>query len=348
MNSKVKTQDERIKILLAEDDLVDQMAFQRYLQENNINYDYHITSSLAETITELQRTAFDIVITDYNLGDGIALDFFPFAGSAIIIIATGEGTEEIAVNAMKQGAYDYLIKDRDRNYLKVLPITVNNAINYRRQQIESKRNLEDIKQSRNFFLSLFKGNPEPSVYLDSDHKIVDINPRFNQIFEYDLAEIKGKHIDSLIIPTENLEEAAELNVKLTEGYVYHDSERLTKSGHKIAVSISAAPILVDGKQIGSFVIYKDIRVRKKIEEEREKLILELRRALEEVKTLSDLIPICSHCKKVRDDKGYWTQVEDYLAKKADLNFSHGICPDCMALLYPGIYEKMKSKKEKSE
>jgi hypothetical protein len=60
----------------------------------------------------------------------------------------------------------------------------------------------------------------------------------------------------------------------------------------------------------------------------------LRRTLAEVKTLSGLLPICAHCKKVRDDHGYWTQVESYLAKRSDVLFSHGICPDCLVRFYP--------------
>ena len=85
----------------------------------------------------------------------------------------------------------------------------------------------------------------------------------------------------------------------------------------------------------------DITERKKIEFEKEKLIKDLKKALDEVKTLSGLIPICTNCKKIRDDSGYWTQVEHYISKHSDIDFSHSICPDCMKKLYPKVYEKMK-------
>lgn len=68
--------------------------------------------------------------------------------------------------------------------------------------------------------------------------------------------------------------------------------------------------------------------------ERERLLGELRTALAEVKTLTGLIPICSNCKKVRDDQGYWDQVESYIAQRTAANFSHGICPECAKRLYP--------------
>jgi PAS domain S-box-containing protein len=68
--------------------------------------------------------------------------------------------------------------------------------------------------------------------------------------------------------------------------------------------------------------------RKRAEMERERLILELRDALEKVRTLRGLIPICSCCKKIRDDKGYWTQLEVYFSEHSDTEFTHGLCPEC--------------------
>jgi hypothetical protein len=82
-----------------------------------------------------------------------------------------------------------------------------------------------------------------------------------------------------------------------------------------------------------------------MENEREHLITELKDALERVKTLSGLLPICSHCKKIRDDEGYWQNVETYIAKRSDAVFSHGICPDCLNEFYPKFVKK-KSDKEK--
>jgi len=78
----------------------------------------------------------------------------------------------------------------------------------------------------------------------------------------------------------------------------------------------------------------DITERKQKEEEREKLIHELQDALSNIKMLRGLLPICSHCKKIRDDKGYWNQIESYIRDHSDAEFSHGICPQCMKKLYP--------------
>lgn len=76
-------------------------------------------------------------------------------------------------------------------------------------------------------------------------------------------------------------------------------------------------------------------------EKREKVIEELQVALDEVKTLSGLVPICSSCKKIRDDTGFWNQIELYIEKHSAAQFSHAICPDCIKKLYPEQYQKMK-------
>ena len=77
--------------------------------------------------------------------------------------------------------------------------------------------------------------------------------------------------------------------------------------------------------------------RKQAEAERDALIKELQAALASVKTLSGLLPICCSCKKVRDDDGYWHQVEVFIRDHSDADFSHSICPDCVKKLYPDLY-----------
>jgi PAS domain S-box-containing protein len=90
----------------------------------------------------------------------------------------------------------------------------------------------------------------------------------------------------------------------------------------------------DGNVSGVVAVVSDISKRKQAENEREKLLKELQEALENVKTLSGLLPICSSCKKIRDDKGYWNQIELYISIHSEVDFSHGICPDCAKRLYP--------------
>jgi YesN/AraC family two-component response regulator len=75
------------------------------------------------------------------------------------------------------------------------------------------------------------------------------------------------------------------------------------------------------------------------QEEREKLIAELQEALAAIKTLHGILPICSSCKKIRDDKGSWTQIEAYISEHTDAEFSHGICSECARKLYPDYFKR---------
>jgi len=67
--------------------------------------------------------------------------------------------------------------------------------------------------------------------------------------------------------------------------------------------------------------------------------IELNIALSEVSTLKGLLPICSSCKKIRDDNGYWNQIENYISTRSQAEFTHSICPGCAKKLYPDIYNK---------
>ena len=83
----------------------------------------------------------------------------------------------------------------------------------------------------------------------------------------------------------------------------------------------------------------EIEERKKIEEEREDLIVELKEALSKIRTLSGLLPICSSCKRIRNDQGYWEQIESYVRDHSDAEFTHGYCPECTQKLYPEFFKK---------
>jgi PAS domain S-box-containing protein len=110
---------------------------------------------------------------------------------------------------------------------------------------------------------------------------------------------------------------------------------IDKQGQKRWLVTSKLPLQDEkGQTIGLVCISRDITERKKAEAEREKLITQLQDALADVKLLSGLVPICANCKKIRDDQGYWTQIESYIQDRSDAKFSHSICPDCAKKLYP--------------
>jgi len=111
-----------------------------------------------------------------------------------------------------------------------------------------------------------------------------------------------------------------------------------KSGKWVWVMDSGRVIERDykGKALRTCGTHLDITERKKGDEQREQLISELTSALGQVKRLSGLLPICSYCKQIRDDQGYWNQIESYIRDRSDAEFSHGICPECAKKLYPDM------------
>jgi len=143
--------NKKVKILVVDDDKVDQMAFERFANEEKLPYDYIIAGSVKEAKQVLEREKFDAVLLDYMLGDGTAFDLFDKVKESPFIIVTGTADYEIAVQAMKSGAYDYLIKDNEGNHLKTLPVTVENAIKRKRAEeelIKYRKHLEELVKER--------------------------------------------------------------------------------------------------------------------------------------------------------------------------------------------------------
>jgi DNA-binding NtrC family response regulator len=129
----------RYKILLIEDNELDQMDFKRFFEDNDLPYDCTVSGSVSEAKRVLGAAPFDIIITDHSLGDGTALEILDLAGDTPVIVATGAGNEETAIKVWEAGAYDYMIKDANQNYLKDIPMTVENAI--RQNMVEKKLHL---------------------------------------------------------------------------------------------------------------------------------------------------------------------------------------------------------------
>lgn len=94
-----------------------------------------------------------------------------------------------------------------------------------------------------------------------------------------------------------------------------------------------------GAVSGRLLVARDVTLQKDLEDERERLIDDLQAALKKVTQLEGLLPICANCRKVRDDGGYWGNVEEYFGSRAPVEFTHAICPDCATALYPSIMER---------
>ncbi|MBX2991192.1 MAG: response regulator [Bacteroidetes bacterium] len=171
-----------IRILLIEDDIVDRLAFKRHIERENIPFRFDIADSFARALPLLRAQRFDAVISDYHLGDGTALDVCEQAKSIPLIIITGAGNEEIAVRAMKAGAYDYLIKDPERNYLNMLPLTVQKAVDSNR-----------AKKQRDMLLHAIMHTNDTVFVTDVTGTIQFANKAFCESYGYTEEEVVGLH-----------------------------------------------------------------------------------------------------------------------------------------------------------
>jgi PAS domain S-box-containing protein len=248
----------RYKILFIEDNQLDQMAFKRFVDENDIPYDYTITGSVSEAHKALDSDRFDIVITDYSLGDGTAFDIIKSANNTPVIVVTGAGDEDTAVKAWKAGAYDYLIKDLEQNYLKAISITVENAV--RHKMVEKKLQL----------LSGAVMSTEDSVYITNmQGAITFVNKAFCNTYGYKEQEIIGKNSTVLWIGKNQSKNTRSVFQTRTVGSSWEVGFYHKRSDDSVfPISLSRATIKdSNGNEIAIVGIARDISERILAEEE---------------------------------------------------------------------------------
>ena len=107
----------------------------------------------------------------------------------------------------------------------------------------------------------------------------------------------------------------------------------------IVMWLSLFMIFLTALGLGTWQLASSITHRKLAGAERALAVLRMKEAMEEIKILSGFLPICSNCKKIRDDKGYWNQIETYIDEHSEAKFSHGVCPDCVKELYPDLLDE---------
>ncbi|MBN2161552.1 MAG: CHASE domain-containing protein [Pontiellaceae bacterium] len=169
---------------------------------------------------------------------------------------------------------------------------------------------------------------------------VVLNERWAEIIGYQLKELEPISIRTWmnLAHPEDLEKSNRLLHEHFEGkseFYEIECRMKHKDGHWVWVHDRGKVFSwsADGKPVMMFGTHQDITDRKLAEQERERTIQELSKALSEIKTLRGIVPICASCKKIRDDQGFWKQVESYVAQHTEAEFSHGICPECEKELY---------------
>jgi PAS domain S-box-containing protein len=201
---------------------------------------------------------------------------------------------------------------------------------------ERRRSEVALRRSRESFQQLFEEAPIGLAILASGIEFTRVNRALCTMLGYSREELSGLTFDRFVEP-------ADLEAHLAAAQEFFEGKRssfkvearyLRKTGEPLWGNLTVERIEDStGQMLFVLVMVEDISERRRAAEEREQMIDELKEALANVKTLRGLIPICASCKKIRDDKGFWSQVEVYVRDRSEAEFSHDICPDCMKKLY---------------
>ena len=288
---------------------------------------------LREEVNVILKQLILLIVLVLFLGSGIAVMIARAITKPVkeLVLAT----REVAV-----GNYNVSIDVRSTDEIGILAGSFRDMLNKRREVLAalqaSEKKLADIAASLG----------EGVLVIDADGRLTFMNPEAERLLGWKSEELVGEDLhaqthhqraDGTPYPVEECPS----NEVLRNG-VRQDVERdmfLCRDGSFLPVSYVTAPIREGDRVVAAVIAFQDITMRQMIEEERERLIEELTEALENVKTLKGLLPICASCKRIRDDTGYWNQIEEYVREHTDAEFSHALCPDCAVKLYPDYFKK---------
>ncbi len=192
----------------------------------------------------------------------------------------------------------------------------------------------DIEILRRLLEGISAGAAEVTAFTDVDTALSELDSTVDLIFvDYLLGEKTGLEVFAAI-----RDRGCECPVVLLTGQgseqVAVDAMKAGVADYVVKGSLSAATIdRVVVSALAKFALEQQVKQHQQRLADK---VRELEEALDHVKTLEGLLPICMHCKKIRDDQGSWDQIEEYIAQRSNVNFSHGICPECLEKHYPRI------------
>jgi PAS domain S-box-containing protein len=171
---------------------------------------------------------------------------------------------------------------------------------------------------------------------DREGNFTYVSPSIVNVLGYTPNEFMGNYTDYMTDNPINSDAKEHTNATLRgERQDPYEAEFRHKDGRRVFLRTTEVPVFDDsGNVLGVEGIVQDVTELKRAEAERENAVKKLEKALSEIRTLRGILPLCSFCQKIRDDKGYWEKVDVYIHKYSESDISHSICPECMKKYYP--------------
>ena len=326
-----------LNILIIEDSESDTDLIVRQLKKAGYTIIHQRVETEEEMKAALDIIAWDVVISDYKLPQfnaPAALTLLKKTGLDIpFIVVSGTIGEETAVALMKAGAHDYLMKDKLARLAPAVQRELDEA-HVRRDRIQAEIAL---RKSEERYRTLSEVAHDMIFIIDRNDIVEYVNTSGAGLFNQRPEQIMGKK-RAILFPSEiSSGQRLSLQNVFETGIPSYAESNAEYSGQLIWLGTWLVPLRDDaGQVIAVMGVSRDITNQKWLEEDKQKLLNKLQEALTQVKTLSGLLPICSVCKRIRDDNGYWQQVEGYIQTHSDATFTHGVCPECFPKLYPNF------------
>jgi len=218
--------------------------------------------------------------------------------------------------------------------------------NYRLERVESQLNetrklLQDELKLRRI---LIEESRDAIVILNDQGGVYEVNPSFARLLGYTMDEMYELYVWDWDVHLDKEQIMARLKEVNPAGHRF-ETVYCCKDGTLIDVELSNNGAVYRGEKF-TFCICRDITERKKAEKERDEMIETLQASLSEIKTLRGILPLCSFCKKVRNDAGNWEEVDIYIEKHSEADITHSVCPECFKKHYPEEYEYIQLYKQK--
>ncbi len=332
------------KIMIVEDEVIVGIDLKKKIQSIGYTVDSNVIRYGEDVFEAAQKLKPDLILMDIRLkgemdGTQAAFKVQEKLGLPIIFL-TAYSDQETLAKAKNAQPYAYLKKP-----VKIDDLKISLEISFHRSEMEKK-----LKDSELRFKTVSNYTYDWETWIGQDSNYIYTSPSCERITGYSADSFLSDpcFFYTIVHPDDQqrMEKEFRDHILCTSEDCFSEFRIIRADGETRWIEHFCRPVYdSDGCYIGRRASNRDISTRKNLEKKLEKKVSELQEALDNIKILKGLIPICAKCKKIRDDDGYWNMLETYIQEHSDAKFSHSMCPVCMDECYgdKDWYQKMKNK-----